>query len=386
MAPIVSKIPIAVIAAIILVVGLSLVDSWSINAIKQLFVSSKTHREAVFDILIMFLVAIVTVSINLVTAVAIGIAIASAIFISRSSRSIIKRKYFGNHFQSRKLRNVQQSSLLEKEGEKILIIELHGPLFFGSAENLAIEIEQLMAKTQYCILDFRNINDIDSTGASILLRIKNKFEKHQKFLLVSHLSENQLLGNLLERIHEYDFFDKRYVFVNIDAALEWAEDHLLSKIDPGIETAQIARLQEIELFRNFTDNEIEIIHSNLTSSVYAKDELVLKEGESDRDLYVLIRGSMSIKLHLFEKNHQTRIFTFSAGVPFGEVSFLDGSPRSADVWANEDSEALCLKYDRFLTLRQEYPEITTKLLTNISIELGRRLRRTSDQLRILEDS
>lgn len=386
LAPVVSKIPIAVIAAIILIVGVSLVDNWSINVAKQLVDSGKIHSETFFDVFIMLVVAIVTVSINLVAAVAIGIGIASAMFISRSGRSIIKRKYLGSNFHSRKLRNLEQSSLLEKHGDKILIIELHGPLFFGSAENLAIEIERSMATTHYCILDFRNINDIDSTGASILLRIKNKLEKQQKFLLVSHLSENQLLGKLLKRIHEHEFFDKRYVFVNIDSALEWAEDDLLSGIAPHTENAHISSLHQIELFRNFTETEIDIINSKLTSCMYAKDELVLKEGASDRDLYVLIKGSISIKLHLVEKNHQTRIFTFSAGVPFGEVSFLDESPRSADVWANEESEALCLRYDRFLQLREQHPEIATKLVTNLSIELSRRLRRTSDQLRILEDS
>ena len=70
---------------------------------------------------------------------------------------------------------------------------------------------------------------------------------------------------------------------------------------------------------------------------------------------MLVKGLISIKLHLAEKNHQTRIFTFSEGVPFGEVSFLDKSPRSANVWANEESEALCLKYDRFLLLREQHP-------------------------------
>ena len=76
----------------------------------------------------------------------------------------------------------------------------------------------------------------------------------------------------------------------------------------------------------------------------------------------------------------------TAGTVFGEMAFLDGSIRSASVWAQEDSEVLWLSLQQFRDLREERAEIARKLITNIALELSRRLRRTSDQVRLLEDS
>jgi hypothetical protein len=49
-------------------------------------------------------------------------------------------------------------------------------------------------------------------------------------------------------------------------------------------------------------------------------------------------------------------------------------------------EVLCLSLKQFRALREKLPEIATKLLTNIALELGRLLRRTSNQVRLLESS
>ncbi len=71
---------------------------------------------------------------------------------------------------------------------------------------------------------------------------------------------------------------------------------------------------------------------------------------------------------------------------FGEMAFLDGSTRSAGVWANEDSEILRLSFENFQALQSEGPLIANELLLNIARELSKRLRRTSNQVRLLEQS
>ena len=120
--------------------------------------------------------------------------------------------------------------------------------------------------------------------------------------------------------------------------------------------------------------------------LYNKGQLVFNEGDHGRDLYLLTKGSMNVKIHLPQRNHQKRIYTYTSGVVFGEIAFLDGRSRSAGVWAHEHSEVLCLRFSQFETLRAEHPQIATKLIINLSLELSRRLRRTSNQVRLLEES
>jgi len=386
LAPIVGKIPLPVIAGIIFVVGVTLFDRWSLNLLKRLLTSFKFRKEVLVDLIITLIVAIVTVSINLIAAVAVGILIASAMFIARIGRSIIKRKYFGSQFHSRKMRSLEHSEALENTGDRIVIIELQGPLFFGSAENLAAEIENMLSTTQYCILNFKRVNDIDSTGASIIFQIKRKMESGNKYLLLSQLRENPALWHYLEVMHADRFLEERAIFTDTDAALEWAEDHLLGQIHKDEISDQKVHLSQFELFRDFSVAELDTMQTKLTLQTYSKGQLVFSEGDDGRDLYLLTKGSMTVKIHLPERNRHKRIFTYTPGIGFGEMAFLDGSIRSASVWAHEDSEVLCLPFSQFETLRAEHPQIATKLITNLSLELSRRLRRTSNQVRLLEES
>jgi len=331
-------------------------------------------------------VAIVTISINLIAAVAVGILIASAMFIARIGRSIIKRKYFGSQFHSRKMRSLEHAEALENSGDRIVIIELQGPLFFGSAENLAAEIENMLSTMQYCILNFKRVNDIDSTGANIIFQIKKKMESGNKYLLLSQLRENPALWRYLEVMHVDRLLEERAIFTDTDAALEWAEDHLLGQIHKNEISDQKVHLSQFELFRDFSVAELDTMRTKLTLQTYSKGQLVFNEGDDGRDLYLLTKGSMTVKIHLPERNRHKRIFTYTSGIGFGEMAFLDGSIRSASVWAHEDSEVLCLPFSQFETLRVEHPQIATKLITNLSQELSRRLRRTSNQVRLLEES
>ena len=54
---------------------------------------------------------------------------------------------------------------------------------------------------------------------------------------------------------------------------------------------------------------------------------------------------------LSESDRYKRLITYSSGVMFGEMAFLDGSPRSADVCSNEDSETYLLSPDEYAVLQ-----------------------------------
>jgi CRP-like cAMP-binding protein len=69
---------------------------------------------------------------------------------------------------------------------------------------------------------------------------------------------------------------------------------------------------------------------------------------------------------------------------FGEISFLNGQPRTADVSAEEDGHCQELRRADFDALCAEEPDTAIQLLLLLSGELGSRLVRTSSQLAVLE--
>ena len=144
-------------------------------------------------------------------------------------------------------------------------------------------------------------------------------------------------------------------------------------------------LDETELLQGFGPDEREVFRGELDCLKFGQGEELLREGEESRDLYILTRGSVSIKIHLPSSNRKKRLFTFGAGVVFGEMAMLDGNPRSAQVLAEEDSEVYRLSHEHFGKLCSENPDVAVKLLQNIALVLTHRLRVRSEEVRMLED-
>jgi SulP family sulfate permease len=383
----IGKIPLTVIAGIIIVVGYTLFDRWSFNLIRKVFSTRKHRKAALVNLFLTAIVMVITITINLIAAVVIGIVIASALFISKVGKFIVRRQYSGDRVHSRKMRNSTHTKALEKMGGQISVVELQGPLFFGSAEHLAEKIDNLLTNSPtYFILDMKRVNEIDSTGANIILRIKKRVESANKHFLLSNMHENPVLWDFLEAMNVTPRLNGHHIFPDTDAALEWAEDHLLQCQAAYRNMSKAVPLSRMDLLRHLSKQELDLFHENLVPERYAKGEMIIQENDTKRDLYLLVEGSVTVKIHLPGKNYDKRLYTYASGIVFGEIAFLDGGSRSAGVWAHEDCAVLRLPFDNFERLRSQHPELTTNLIKNIALELGQRLRRISDQMRLLEDA
>jgi CRP-like cAMP-binding protein len=125
------------------------------------------------------------------------------------------------------------------------------------------------------------------------------------------------------------------------------------------------------------DDEIAIVLSHTQARLYAAGELAVRQGERDRSIFIISRGSFEVLIPGPHGPRQVRIL--EQGDLFGEVAFFDGRPRSADVVALEGSEALTLTQASFQKLRLVHP----RLALYFALDLGRILAerfRASDAL------
>jgi CRP-like cAMP-binding protein len=231
----------------------------------------------------------------------------------------------------------------------------------------------------------KRVNEIDSTGAKILGQISKKVNESGKYLLISYLRDDPSLSEFLKAMGVYKILDENCFFPDTDAALEWAEDNVLTQ---SIELAGISdgiQLEQMDILKNFSQEEIHALKQKLTRKTFKKGEIILKEGDTDRNLFLLTRGSVSVRIHLPESDRYKRLTTYTPGVMFGEMAFLDGSPRSADVWSDEDSETYLLSPDNYTVLQDETTEIAVKLRRNIALEMSNRLRLRTNEVRVLEE-
>lgn len=103
---------------------------------------------------------------------------------------------------------------------------------------------------------------------------------------------------------------------------------------------------------------------------FAAGERILKKGVYGIGFYLVLKGKVQAK----KGNRVLR--EFGRGQFFGEMTLLDGSPRSADVVAIEPTKCLFLSFWDFQEIRREDPAMTEVLLK----ELVRRLRETDEML------
>lgn len=127
-------------------------------------------------------------------------------------------------------------------------------------------------------------------------------------------------------------------------------------------------------FEHLTPEEKEEFLSCCESELYRKDAPIILKDDANRDLFVIKSGSATAADSWDEDVVPLAIF--AEGDVFGEMSFIDGSPRSATVIANEDSILHRMSFDRFERLMEEQPKLAARFLMGFMRVLVKRLQFT----------
>jgi SulP family sulfate permease len=269
-----------------------------------------------------------------------------------------------------------QMDVLQKWGATILVLELEGPIFFGTAEELGNRVEAALREgLGYVVLDLKRVNEIDSTGARILLQIHQRLAKEGKHLLLSHARQNRRIADFLLDMGVLTALTRQRVFDDTDRALEWAEEQLITSAlgDTGRGDDDHA-LERVAVLTGLDPGELDALRGLLVKRTYEKGNAVVRQGDDGRELFIIARGTASVKLRLPGEGREKRLATFSSGTVFGEMALLDRQPRSATVEADDDLVCYVLTDEGFAALTTAHGAIAIKLLINLGRELSGRLR------------
>jgi CRP-like cAMP-binding protein len=115
---------------------------------------------------------------------------------------------------------------------------------------------------------------------------------------------------------------------------------------------------------------------------FRRNEVIFHQGDPGDALHVITAGSVKIVLPSAE-GEEAIIATLRAGDFFGELSLLDGEPRSATAVAVESSETLSLPRNVFRELLDAHPELRDALFSALT-QLLRRLTHHVEELHFLD--
>jgi len=133
---------------------------------------------------------------------------------------------------------------------------------------------------------------------------------------------------------------------------------------------KIRHLERVPIFEDCTMKQLRRI-ADISTIVEVPERTVLcRAGEPGDEFFVLIDGTALVTLSPQRKGR------ISPGEFFGEMSLLDGEPRSATVKAETDLRLLVIDRSHFWALLREVPELTERIL----VTLSKRVRNTQRML------
>jgi CRP-like cAMP-binding protein len=107
--------------------------------------------------------------------------------------------------------------------------------------------------------------------------------------------------------------------------------------------------------------------------------VLFSEGEQNQTLAILVEGQVEI-YKAGAENTRKAIAKVKSPQTFGEMSLIDGQPRSAEVVAATPSVCLLLTRDKFMLMADRQPKVAFKVLWKVSSLMSQRLRQTSGKL------
>ncbi|QOG11476.1 SulP family inorganic anion transporter [Arcobacter sp. FWKO B] len=222
LAGLIVKIPMATLAAILIIV------SWNMSELDHFKHILKGPRSDAAVLVVTFLL---TVLIDLTVAVQVGVVLAALLFIKRITdvTSIEDNKLKFNEFYANDEDVIDDPDATHKKKipDGVEVYEINGPFFFGIADRLQNVLDNIEEKPKVFILRMRKVPVIDATAMHALSEFYNNCKKNDTWLILSGVNNN--VETTLTKAGFFKHFDQKFVAKNIDEALTITKEVIKSR-------------------------------------------------------------------------------------------------------------------------------------------------------------
>ncbi|MEM8640545.1 MAG: SulP family inorganic anion transporter [Cyanobacteria bacterium P01_G01_bin.54] len=417
-------LPKPILGCLLLYLGLSLLRKWLYQSCFKL------------PLLDYLTIVVIVITINVwgfLNGILVGFVMAVLLFMYNYSQiDVAKDVLSGATTRSNREYSAAQRLLLQEQGDRILILELQGFLFFGTANYLLNQVKQrtenhstpltkgergdeqtlnyrskdntltpltkgergdeqplIKGGTQplrFVILDFRQVTGLDSSAVLSCNKILKIARQHELTLVFTNLSAE--FQATLEQGDGIELNDDRCLLYpaarclllpDIDRGLEWCESQLLAQArlttPPAIDLAT-----QVQTWGLSAEQASQFL-SYLTPRTVAAQQPIYASDTTDTQLYLLESGRVAVLLEL-EAGQTKRMQTQEPGAILGEMRFYNKPPLSTAVIAETDCQLQGLSQSAFAQMTQDQPAIAACLERQIIQLLCDSLARREQQLRI----
>lgn len=288
-----------------------------------------------------------------------------------SAPGALRLAYDGSQVSSNRRRPPRQQQTLRASGHRIRVLDLQGELAFPTFEPV---VRQALRQAPYCehmLLDFRNVASVDRVSFRLVAELRDNLAEHDVELVICNAA--RFAKPMAEAGLPADI-----QFPDGDTALEHCENVLLRVLEGEHWNAtDSVPLSETPLLAGISEADLRWLDERMPACAAAAGDIVIKAGEPGDRLYVLLSGAVEVRVPTEDGGPGRRVQVFFAGMCFGEMGFLDGSPRSADIVAVEPVRYRVLERVLFDSLDNERPRLKIHLLERLAAQLSANLRRSN---------
>jgi len=127
-------------------------------------------------------------------------------------------------------------------------------------------------------------------------------------------------------------------------------------------------LSAVSVFSQMTAKDLARIAEHARVQEFKQGDLIIKEGEWDNRLFIVISGRVEAVKRLGQRDEKI-LGAFASRAYFGEMAVIDDLERSASVVAKEDTQVLCLEQLDLQKEVAEHPGMALELLQMMSRRL-----------------
>jgi CRP/FNR family cyclic AMP-dependent transcriptional regulator len=138
-------------------------------------------------------------------------------------------------------------------------------------------------------------------------------------------------------------------------------------------------LEMTSLSMHFSWSELEDLAKYVEERMFVGGMVVFHEGDTKAFMCIIYRGKVDIIKETADMKRKL-ITSLGPGKVFGEMSVIDGSPRSATAVAAHDTVLLVLTKDEYERIIEEKPRLGVKILHMVAVSMSQRLRQTTGTL------
>jgi CRP/FNR family cyclic AMP-dependent transcriptional regulator len=148
-------------------------------------------------------------------------------------------------------------------------------------------------------------------------------------------------------------------------------------------------LKQADIFYQLTPTQLEMISNICEEKTFDAEEIIIKEGASSDELYLIMQGEVDIQVNPAlitnqpsDKFEPVTIVTMGRGQSFGEIALVDRGVRSATARSRLDNtRLLIIPRDKLMLLCDTYPPLGYRLMQNLAADLALKLRNTDLRVR-----